>query len=170
MTKIYVVYHSGYGHTKLQAEAVARGAGAELMSVEAVDFEKLASADAIIFGAPTYMGSVSAQFKTFMDASSKEWFQGKWKNKVAGGFTNSGSMSGDKLNSLVQLAIFGAQHGMIWVGAEYDAEGDRIGSTLGAAAQSENAPASAENPPAKDIARAEKYGKRIAEIAAKFGS
>ena len=26
MTKIAVVYHSGFGHTKLQAEAVARGA------------------------------------------------------------------------------------------------------------------------------------------------
>lgn len=165
MSKIYVVYHSGYGHTKLQAEAVARGAGAELMSVDAVDYDKLAAADAIVFGAPTYMGSVSAQFKAFMDASSKEWFQGKWKNKIAGGFTNSGSMSGDKLSSLIQLAIFGAQHGMIWVGAEYNADGDRIGSTLGAMAQSENAPADANNPPVKDIARAENYGKRIAEIA-----
>jgi NAD(P)H dehydrogenase (quinone) len=165
---IYVVYHSGYGHTKLQAEAIARGAGAELMPVEDVDFEKLATADAIIFGAPTYMGSVSAQFKTFMDASSKQWLQGKWKNKVAGGFTNSGSMSGDKLNSLIQLAIFAAQNGMIWVGAEYDAEGDRIGSTLGVMAQSGNSPADENNPHPKDIARAEQYGKRIAIITAKL--
>jgi multimeric flavodoxin WrbA len=168
MTKIYVVYHSGYGHTKLQAEAVARGAGAELMPVDAVDFDKLADADAIIFGAPTYMGSLSAPFKTFMDASSKEWFQQKWKNKIAGGFTNSASMSGDKLNSLIQLSIFAAQNSMIWVGAAHEPENDRFGSCLGAMAQSENAPASAENPPAKDIARAENYGKRIAEIAAKF--
>ena len=166
--KIIVVYHSGYGHTKLQAEAVARGANAELMSVDAVDFTKLEEADAIIFGAPTYMGSLSAQFKAFMDASSKEWFQLKWKNKIAGGFTNSASMSGDKLNSLMQLAIFGAQHGMIWVGAEYDSVGDRIGSTIGVMAQSENAPADANNPPAKDIARAESYGKRIAAITEKF--
>ena len=34
-------------------------------------WDQLAAADAIIFGAPTYMGSASAQFKQFADASSK---------------------------------------------------------------------------------------------------
>ncbi|MBC7697357.1 MAG: flavodoxin family protein, partial [Bacteroidia bacterium] len=92
MTKIAVVYHSGYGHTGVQAEAVARGAkkveGAEvtlLNSEEAQNWELLADADAIIFGSPTYMGSASAQFKAFMDASSKVWYTRDWKDKIAAG-------------------------------------------------------------------------------------
>ncbi len=84
MSKIAIVYHSGYGHTKVQAEAVARDIDA---------------ADAIIFGAPTYMGSVSAPLKAFMEASSKAWMEQRWKDKIAAGFTNSGAQSGDKLNA-----------------------------------------------------------------------
>jgi multimeric flavodoxin WrbA len=168
MSKITVVYHSGYGHTKLQAEAVARGANAELMSVEAIDWQTLETSDAIIFGSPTYMGSVSAQFKKFMDDTGKTWLAQKWKNKIAGGFTNASSMSGDKLNTLIQLTVFAAQHGMVWVGAEHDAETDRFGSCLGAMAQSENAAATPENPPSQDILRAENYGKRIALFTAKL--
>ena len=166
--KIIVVYHSGYGHTKLQAEAVARGAGAELMSVDVVDFAKLEEADAIIFGAPTYMGSVSAQFKAFMDSSSKPWFEQKWKNKIAGGFTNGAGMSGDKLNTLVQISVFAGQHGMIWVGMGSNKD-DRFGCGIGAMAQSDNAAATeGVNPPKQDLILAESYGKRIAEITARF--
>lgn len=169
MSKIIVVYHSGFGHTKLQAEAVARGAGAELMLADAADFDKLGAADAIIFGSPTYMGSVSAQFKQFMDDSSKVWMKQGWANKIAGGFTNSSSMSGDKQSTLITLSVYAAQQGMIWVGAEYDSENDRFGSGLGAMAQSENAPAvEGQNPPKQDLIRAKNYGKRIAEITKKF--
>ena len=42
------------------------------------------------------MGMVSWQFKKFADASSKRWFNMDWKDKIAAGFTNSGSMNGDK--------------------------------------------------------------------------
>ena len=168
MSKIVVVYHSGYGHTKLQAEAVARGAEADLMSVDSIDFAKLDAADAIIFGAPTYMGSVSAQFKKFMDETSKSWFEQKWKNKIAGGFTNGAGMSGDKLNTLVQISVFAGQHGMIWVGMGSNPN-DRFGCGIGAMAQSDNAAATeGVNPPKQDLILAESYGKRIAEITNKF--
>ena len=95
MSKIAVVFHSGYGHTKRMAESVAAGAGAELIANDAegnlteAQWTTLAAADAIIFGSPTYMGSVSWQFKKFADASSKPWFSQAWKNKIAAGFTNS---------------------------------------------------------------------------------
>ena len=62
--QIVVVYFSGYGHTRRMAEAVAQGAGASLLAVDQEGnlpeggWEQLAAADAIIFGAPTYMGSV----------------------------------------------------------------------------------------------------------------
>ncbi len=68
MSKIAIVYHSAYGHTARQAEAVAKGARDgggdvtlfkvdELIEAEAPGWAVLDAADAIIFGSPTYMGS-----------------------------------------------------------------------------------------------------------------
>ncbi len=68
MAIVAIVYHSGFGHTKLQAEAVHRGAGS-VAGVEArlytseegiAKLDELDQADAIIFGCPTYMGNISA--------------------------------------------------------------------------------------------------------------
>ena len=102
MAKVAVVFHSGYGHTLRMAQSVAQGAGAELVAIDAdgnlteAQWATLTAADAIIMGSPTYMGSVSWQFKKFADASSKPWFSQQWKDKVFAGFTNSASMNGDK--------------------------------------------------------------------------
>src|SRR4051812_2867434 len=121
MTRVTVVFHSGYGHTQRLARAVAEGAGAELLAIGADGnlpeggWQQLKDSDAIIFGSPTYMGDVSWQFKKFADASSKAWYAQAWKDKVAAGFTNSGGMNGDKLNTLHSLVTFAMQHGMIWV-------------------------------------------------------
>ncbi|MCB1959947.1 MAG: flavodoxin family protein [Rhodocyclaceae bacterium] len=184
--KVVVVYHSGFGHTARQAEHVFNGAasvaGVEALrvSVDAVDahWDDLAAADAIIFGAPTYMGSVSAQFKEFMDKSSKVWFGQGWKDKLAAGFTNSASQSGDKLNSLVQLMVFSAQHSMLWVslglmpgnnssaGSVEDL--NRIGGYAGAMAQS-NADQGAEAMQASDLKTAEHLGRRVAEAVLRLG-
>ena len=185
MVKVAVVYHSGYGHTKKQAEAVARGAGGvagasvQLIPVAEADahWDDLARADAIIFGAPTYMGSLSAEFKKFMEASSKPWFTQAWKNKIAAGFTNSASMNGDKLNSLVQLSVFAAQHSMIWVSLglmpSNSSKSQRndpnyLGYYLGAMAQSDSDTGADVSPPQGDLDTAEQYGKRVAEITGQF--
>jgi len=183
MTTVSVVYHSGYGHTARLANAVADGARAaggtkvHLVSVDKIDqhWGDLEQSDAIIFGSPTYMGSVSAPFKAFMDASSKVWFQQKWKDKLAAGFTNSGSPSGDKLNTLIQLAVFAAQQGMIWVSAgmmpgsnttqSKPDEINRIGSYLGVMAQSLVDAGPDIAPPPVDLATAEALGNRVATIA-----
>jgi multimeric flavodoxin WrbA len=61
------------------------------------------------------MGSASAAFKVFMEASSRRWMEQRWADKLAAGFTNSGSWNGDKQNTLVQFVTFAAQHGMLWV-------------------------------------------------------
>ena len=122
MSKIVVVYHSGYGHTVKQAEAVAKGAGAELISIDAegniteAQWASLNAADAIIFGSPTYMGTVTWQFKKFADASSKAWFTQQWKDKIFAGFTNSASMNGDKHSTLHYFITLAMQHSGIWVG------------------------------------------------------
>lgn len=186
MATVAVVYHSGYGHTAEQAKAVVRGsegvAGTKaiLIAVEQVDehWATLEAADAIIFGSPTYMGSASAQFKTFMDASSKAWFTQLWKNKIAAGFTNSASQSGDKLNTLIQLAVFAAQHGMIWVGLDLlpgnnSSTGsvndlNRLGGFLGALAQSNADQGPEAGPIASDLKTAEHLGARVAQITHQF--
>lgn len=182
MTKIAVVYHSGYGHTNAQAQAVAHGAskvaGTQvtlLTAEEAQNWELLADVNAIIFGSPTYMGSASAQFKAFMDASAKVWVTRDWKDKVAAGFTTSASQSGDKLNTLIQLAIFAAQHGMIWVGQDLlpgnnSSKGsvndlNRLGGWLGAMAQANNDQGPDVAPLKSDLLTAEHLGERVATIA-----
>jgi len=188
MVKVAVVYHSGFGHTEVQAEHVQKGANsvegvtAELIKAEdaTADLGLLADADAIIFGSPTYMGTVSAPFKAFMDASSQAWMARAWKDKIAAGFTNSNSLNGDKLSTLIQLTVFAAQHGMIWVGqaemngCEPGKHGDpeainRTGTMLGAVAQSENDSPKV-TPPVGDLKTGEILGKRVAEMTKRFVS
>jgi NAD(P)H dehydrogenase (quinone) len=134
MTNITIIYFSGTGHTHLMAEAIATGitknpdsnvqllriTGEQIVNGRWKDEAMVASlnsADAIIFGSPTYMGGVAAQFKAFVDGVSSVWAQQLWKDKIAGGFTHSGGLSGDKQGTLIYLAINAAQHSMIWVGA-----------------------------------------------------
>ena len=136
----------------------------------------LRAADAIIFGAPTYMGSPSSVFKAFAEASAEPWADNlAWRDKIAAGFTNSKAMSGDKLNSLVDFAILAAQHGMIWVGLD-DYPGwsnslasiedvNRLGSWLGAMAQSDSDQPADVVPRATDLRTAASLGRRVATVA-----
>ena len=182
--KIAVVYHSGYGHTSRLAEAVARGAalveGAEVTLVTAEDapanWDLLDGADAIIMGAPTYMGSLSAPFKVFMDATSNlQYVEKRWAGKLAAGFTNGASRGGDKQNSLVQLMTFAAQHQMHWVnlGLNYGNNRsftnedilNRDSYTLGMAGQANMDQSGDVAPPSSDIRTAEFLGRRVAEVA-----
>ena len=182
MADVVVVYHSGYGHTQRMAQAVARGAGAHLLAIDADGnlpaggWDQLKAADAIIFGSPTYMGSVSWQFKKFADASSKPWFAQKWKDKVAAGFTNSAGMNGDKQGTLTTLFTLAMQHSMIWVSqglmpsntkaAKRD-DVNYLVSYSGAIAQSpSDAGADAMSP--GDLETARLFGERVAAITARF--
>jgi len=179
MAKTVVVFFSGYGHTQRIAQAVAEGAGAELIAidsegnVEETAWESLANADAIIFGAPTYMGSVPWQFKKFADASSKAWFSRQWQDKIFGGFTNSASLNGDKQVTLIYLQTLASQHGGIWVSlglmpantlAATREDVNNLGGSVGLLAQSPS-DASADQIPLGDLDTAKKYGARVAEIA-----
>ena len=186
MAKVAIVYHSGFGHTAVQADAVYRGAreilGADASLIPVEDFEQnwdvIDAADAIIFGTPTYFGSALAQFKTFLDATSGRWLEGRWANKLAAGFTVSAGMSGDKLATLQQLNHFAMQHGMIWVGlglppGNNSSTGspedlNRLGGFLGAMAQA-NADVPPDVAPAgSDLRTAEHLGRRVAEAAQRW--
>ncbi|WP_053727912.1 flavodoxin family protein [Streptomyces sp. WM6378] len=182
---VSIAYHSGYGHTAVLAEAVRDGAAeagatVHFIKVDAIteaDWELLDASDAIVFGSPTYMGTASGAFHQFAEATSKRWFTDAWLDKLAAGFTNSGSKSGDKGHTLQFLQTLAAQHGMHWVnlglkpgwnstaGSEHDL--NRLGFFSGAGAQTN----SDEGPEAvhkADIATAEHLGRRITETARVF--
>ena len=179
--QVAIVFHSGYGHTRRQAEAVASGvsevAGVEvgLFPVDALgeaEWARLDAADALIFGSPTYMGSAAARFKEFMEASSGRWYQRRWLDKLAAGFTCSASQNGDKLNTLVEMMLFAQQHGMLWIGlgllpGNNSSKGsvddlNRLGSFAGAMAQA-NSDQGAEAMQESDLKTAAQLGRRVAE-------
>ena len=182
MNKIVVVYHSGYGHTLKQAEAVAKGAVAELVAIDTegnlseAQWASLDDADAIILGSPTYMGSVTWQFKKFADASSKAWFNQKWKDKVFGGFTNSATMNGDKHSTIHYFITLAMQHSGIWVGTGLMPSNSKtakrddinfVGSFAGAMMQTPS-DASIDEVVQGDLETARLYGERIAQITRQF--
>jgi multimeric flavodoxin WrbA len=182
MSKVIVVFHSGYGHTKRVAEFVAEGAGAELLAIDAEGnlpeggWEQLAAADAIIFGSPTYMGGASWQFKKFADTSSKAWYGRAWQDKVFGGFTNSASLNGDKQVTLIGLQTLASQHGGIWVSlgllpsnskAAARTDINNLGGSVGLLVQSPS-DAGVDEIPQGDLDTAKRYGQRVAEVAGKL--
>ncbi|WP_165985948.1 flavodoxin family protein [Streptomyces sp. YIM 98790] len=183
-----VAYHSGYGHTARQAAAVAAGAGsvagvgAELHDIGQPGpdlFDALDAADAIVFGSPTYMGSTSAGFQSFAEATAPVWAEQRWAGKLAAGFTNSAGINGNKDNALLTLAVFAAQHGMLWIslgllpGWHYRADGspddlNRLGGFLGAMAQSPSDLGPEAAPPEADLRTAEHLGRRVAQTVVAF--
>jgi NAD(P)H dehydrogenase (quinone) len=182
MNNIVIVYHSGYGHTKKVAEAVAEGSSGVLLAIDAEGnlpaggWEQLAAAKTIVFGSPTYMGGASWQFKKFADASSKPWFTQQWKDKLAAGFTNSATLNGDKFSTLTYFFTLSQQHGMFWVGtgmlpsnakAHTRDSLNNLGGNSGLITATPS-DASVDEMVPGDIATAKAFGKRIAEATAKF--
>ncbi|MEU3369194.1 flavodoxin family protein [Streptomyces sp. NPDC006711] len=176
---IAIASYSGYGHTAQIAAAVADGAlslpgtqvhRVDVASLSDADWETLDGADAIIFGSPTYMGTASGAFHAFAEATSKRWMTRAWSDKLASGFTNSGSMSGDKMHTLQYFAVLAAQHGMLWVSlgllpgwnttTSSPEDDNRLGFYLGAGAQSFNDTADVHD---ADLNTARHLGRRVAE-------
>lgn len=183
MSNIAIVYHSGYGHTRRIAEAVAETSGGALIAIdengELPDgaWEQLNAASTIVMGSPTYMGGASWQFKKFADASSKVWFTQGWKDKLAAGFTNSASMNGDKHSTVHYFITLAMQHGMLWAGMGMMPANTKAATrddinNLGAYAglmTTTPADASTDEMIPGDLATARAFGERIAAVAAKHG-
>lgn len=189
MTKVAVVYHSASGHTEKMAKAVFKGVqsveGVEafLCKIDGADIVEgrwknkevisiLNDADGIIFGSPTYMGNVSAQMKAFMDATGRSYYTRAWQDKVGGAFTVAGGPSGDRFNTLVAMATYAMQLGMVWVGMgdipyTNDQGINRLSSYFGASAQAMTEPVE-ELPNAEDLLSGEVLGARVAEKTLQF--
>lgn len=190
MAKIGIVYFSGQGNTAKLAAAVERGAqsvaGAQVfthrISPEEIQngrwkaegvLDELSACDAIVFGAPVYMGGPAAQFKAFADATGGIWFKLGWKDKLAGGFACGGSPAGGKELTLTYLTALAGEHGMIWIssgtlpGAYVGENTNAYGYFYGAGAVGGNGPD--ENLPNEgDLKTGENYGARVAQLAVKM--
>jgi len=188
MITITILYYSNFrGQTEKLAEAICRGArrvpdtDVVLLRIEDAEqqWERLHRSDAIIFGSPTYIGSVAARFKQFIELLSNDvWLNRLWVNKIAAGFTVSAGRSGDKLNCLQQMVIFASQMGMIWVpmrllGGNYSSKGseddlNRMAGYIGVMAQANIDEPAEIAPPIADITTAEVHGEHVAMVTRTF--
>jgi NAD(P)H dehydrogenase (quinone) len=181
MSRIAIVYFSKSDVTGQLAKAIAFGAkqehgitvlehkieGREILEGRFENeelFKALKLCDAIIFGSPTYMGSVSAQFKAFADASSEHWQSQEWADKVSAGFTTGTGLNGDQSSTLQYMATLASQHGMLWVNidASYGTDSstlNRLGCQLGVVSQTTNSVAHE-----VDLATAKHLGRRVAKL------
>jgi NAD(P)H dehydrogenase (quinone) len=155
MSKVLVVYHSRSGNTAKMAEAVAEGAkngGADvvLKKVDEAGLEDLTAADGVVFGAPTYFGTLSGEMKIFIDKSVR--IRGKLESKVGAAFTSSGSLSGGNETTLISIIEAMLIHGMIIVGDPIESGGHYGAVAVGA-------------PDAEALMACRKLGERVAKLA-----
>lgn len=179
MDPIAIPYFSGHGHTRKLALLVAEGiASADLPSVlidvstmTEADWHLLDAAPAIVFGAPTYMGSAAAEFKAFLDATSGRWDTRVWCDKLAAGFTVASYHAGDKLSTLQLFCTFAMQHGMLWLGCDVNGPAPGMNPRTGLNADGNSLGFSATSSRDKsvliddaDAETARLFGKRLAQI------
>ena len=76
MARVFIVYDTKYGNTKVVAEKIAEGMGelkgmeTEVSDVKKVDLKEIESFDAILIGAPTHFGGPSRTIMKFIDKLS----------------------------------------------------------------------------------------------------
>lgn len=152
MTKVLVLYYSGYGHTEVMADAVAEGAASvdgvtvtvkrvpELVpenvalevgmktdqSAPIAEPAELADYDAIIFGTPTRFGNMAAQMRNFLDQTGGLWFTQALVGKVGSVFTSTASQHGGQETTITSFHTTLLHHGMVIVGLPYTWEGASI--------------------------------------------
>lgn len=84
MVKIFVVYDTKYGNTKLVAEKIVEGMreveGIEtaIADVKEVNFEEVANSDAVLIGSPNHVGRPAHSIEAFIDKLGKLNLKTKW--------------------------------------------------------------------------------------------
>lgn len=198
--KMQVVFYSMYGHVYTMAVAVAEGAcqveGAEVelyqvpelvpedvlersgakaarqafAHVPVAEPEKLAQADAIIFGTPTRFGNMCAQMRNFLDRTSRLWLEGSLVGKVASVFTSTASQHGGQETTILTFYPTLIHLGMIVVGVPYSEQRllnmDEITGGTPYGASTLAGPDGSRQPSENELAIARFQGRHVAEIGA----
>jgi NAD(P)H dehydrogenase (quinone) len=151
--KVLIVFYSAYGHIYAMAKAVAegvaqvKGTNPQLRRVpetlpEAVvtqtgifeaqkaftnvleaTVDELATADAIIFGAPTRFGNMCGQMRQYLDGTGALWQKGSLVGKVGSVFTSSATQHGGQESTILSFHTTLLHLGMIIVGLPYSFQG-----------------------------------------------
>ncbi|MBM3293842.1 MAG: flavodoxin family protein [Candidatus Aminicenantes bacterium] len=152
MPKALVCYFSRSGHTEIMAEAISEalsrgGLPADLRPVASVGPDDLLAYDCLVFGSPTYYGTMAWPVKKLLDESVKH--HGKLKGKVGGAFTSSGNLAGGNETTVLDILNALLIHGMIVQG---DPAGDHYG------------PVSVGKPDARSLKSCENYARKLAAL------
>ncbi|MBU0682975.1 MAG: NAD(P)H-dependent oxidoreductase [Candidatus Omnitrophota bacterium] len=157
MKKIAIIYYSKSGNTEAMARVVAQGAesvAGVLVEIKAVvDFspEEALGYDGLIFGSPTYYGSMAHEMKKFFDDSVI--YHGKFSGKVGGAFSSAANIGGGNETTIMGILNAIMIHGMI-------VEGTHIGDHFG--------PVSIGAPDERARLQCLALGKRVAELVKKL--
>jgi len=156
MARVLVAYYSSTGNTEKMAQLVAEGvrsAGVDvtLKSVSDVKAEELLEYEGIIFGSPTYYGSMAWEMKRLLDESVK--FHGQLAGKVGGAFSSSANIGGGNETTILDILHAFLIHGMV---VEGTAQGDHYG------------PVAINAPDRRSSPQCEALGKRVGELVKKL--
>ena len=128
MPEVLIIYYSRSGNTKEMAESIAKGVkkvkGMEVKvkAVQEVRVEGLLDVDGVVFGSPTYYGSMASEVKKFIDDSVR--FHGKLEGKIGGAFSSSANIAGGNETTIMDILKCLLVHGMIVQGSS---KGDHYG-------------------------------------------
>ena len=198
MTKVLVLYYSGYGHTETMAQAEAEGARAfpgtevtvkrvpELVPAEVAkdagmkaeqatpiaEPGELADYDAVIFGTPTRFGNMAAQMRNFLDQTGGLWMKGALAGKVGSVFISTATQHGGQETTITSFHTTLLHHGMVVVGVPYTcAELMNMDEISGGSPYGASTLAGGDGsrqPSENELAIARFQGRHVAEIAAKL--
>ena len=133
MAVVTVVYDEGDKQTVLLGEAVYRGisgvagvipnkiginiehSGMFLKWKDESVISILSESDAVIFGSPAVMGSMSCPLRLFLERIAGSVGPVCFKDKFAGGFTNSDTNPEENILTLLELVVFTSRMRMIWI-------------------------------------------------------
>jgi NAD(P)H dehydrogenase (quinone) len=127
MGKVLVAYYSRTGNTEKMAELVAAGArsvGVEVVVKRIADLAapELLQYHGLIFGSPTYYGSMAWEMKKLFDESVQ--YHGQLAGKVGAAFSSSVNIGGGNETTILDILHVFLIHGMI---VEGSAPGDHYG-------------------------------------------
>ncbi len=156
MPKALVCYYTRSRNTEKMAVRIAevlndKGLEADLRKAEDVKPAELLGYDCLIFGSPTYYGTMAWPLKKLIDDSVKH--HGKLRGKVGGAFTSSGNRAGGNETTVLDILKALLIHGMIVQG---DHQGDHYG------------PAAIGKPDEKALKSCEKYAAKLAALTNKL--
>ena len=132
------------------------------------EVDRLAEAEAIIFGTPTRFGNMCAQMRNFLDQTGGLWAKGGLIGKVGSVFISTGTQHGGQETTITSFHTTLLHHGMIIVGVPYSEQGLMAikevsgGSPYGASTIA--GPDGSRQPSENELALARAQGQRVAEI------